>query len=112
MPTAAGLLFSSALGLLSRRLQVLLVGKTYPRSWDRLPGYVLSTGVFVGGYLVGDHYVENNRKLLERRLTILREQRAKKAAFHEFEDEPDHRWTADKRGRFFSLLDKFGASYK
>jgi hypothetical protein len=112
MPTAAGLFFSTFLGLLTRRLQVTMIGKQFPRSWDRATGYVLSSGVFIGGYLVFDNYIENNRKLMDRRLTVLREQRAQKEAFHEFFEEPDHRLTADKKGRFFSLLDKYGASYK
>ncbi|KAK6454145.1 uncharacterized protein RJT20DRAFT_130176 [Scheffersomyces xylosifermentans] len=112
MPSTAGFLLSGLLGAAARRFQVQLVGKNYGRSWDRVTGYVLSSTVFVGGYYIFDGYIENNRKLLERRLAILREQRALKDAFYEFEEVPDHRMTADKRGRFFSLFDRFGAPYK
>ncbi|KAK6464919.1 hypothetical protein DFJ63DRAFT_334455 [Scheffersomyces coipomensis] len=112
MPSASGLLFATFLGSATRRLQVQLVGKTYPRGWDRVPGYILSSGLFIGGYLVFDSYIQSNRKLLDRRLAILREQRAVKDVFYEFEEEPDHRQTADKSGRFFRLFDKFGAPYK
>lgn len=112
MVSAAGFLFSALLGASARRLQVQLVGKSYPRSLDRVPGYILSSGVFVGAYYVLDQYAEGNKQLLARRLLVLREQRAKKDAFYEFEYEPDHRLIPEKRGRFFTLLDKFGASYK
>ncbi|RLV87090.1 hypothetical protein JA9_000957 [Meyerozyma sp. JA9] len=112
MPTTAGLVFSTFLGLTARRLQVLIVGKEYARSWNRIPGYVYSVGLFVGGYAVADNLIDRNRQLLQRRLAVLREQRAQKEAFHEFDETADHRWTADKRGRFFSLLDKYGAGYK
>ncbi|EDK37551.1 hypothetical protein PGUG_01649 [Meyerozyma guilliermondii ATCC 6260] len=112
MPTTAGLVVSTFLGLTARRLQVLIVGKEYARSWNRIPGYVYSVGLFVGGYAVADNLIDNNRQLLQRRLAVLREQRAQKEAFHEFDETADHRWTADKRGRFFHLLDKYGAGYK
>lgn len=113
MPSAAGLITSTFLGLLARRMQVLIVGKQFPRSWARLTGYGLSTGFFVGGYLVGDHFIEKNRVLLDRRLQILREQRAQQDVFHEFDLEKEHRITADKRkGRFFELFDKYSKSYK
>ncbi|ABN66632.1 predicted protein [Scheffersomyces stipitis CBS 6054] len=112
MPSTAGFILSGLLGAATRRVQVQLIGKNYPRSLDRVTGYVLSSALFVGGYYIFDGYVDNNRKLLQRRLAVLREQRAVKDAFFEFEEEPDHRITADKRGRFFSLFDKYGASYK
>lgn len=113
MPSAAGLIFSTFLGVVTRRVQVQLVGKQYPRSWDRLTGYALSVGVFVGGYAVADHFVERNRDLLGRRLHQLREQRAESALFHEFDLEADHRLTAPKReSRFYNLLDKYGSAYK
>lgn len=113
MPSAAGLITSTFLGLLARRMQVLVVGKQVPRSWSRLTGYGLSTGVFVGGYLVADHFIDNNRALLDRRLQVLREQRAQQDIFHEFDLENDHRLTAEKRrSRFFELFDRFGKSYK
>ncbi|KAK6202548.1 uncharacterized protein RJT21DRAFT_118602 [Scheffersomyces amazonensis] len=112
MPSATGFLIATLLGSATRRLQVQLIGKSYPRAWNRVPGYALSSGFFVGVYLVIDSYVESNRKLLERKLAVLREQRALKDAFLEFDDEPDIRMTADKRGTFFKLFDKYGAPYK
>lgn len=108
----AGLLVSGFLGLITRRMQVLIIGKEYPRSFNRVPGYLYSVGAFVGGYLIFSNIVENNRELLDRRLSILREQRALKDAFHEFKEEPDHRFTAEKRGRFFKLMDKFSTTDK
>lgn len=112
MPTAAGFILSTFLGVVARRLQVSIVGKNYPRSWTRVTGYALSAGLFTGVYLIADHFIDNNRRLLDRRLALLQEQRAKKDAFFEFEQEPDHRLTASKRGKFFSLFDRYGASYK
>lgn len=110
--TPAGLLVSGFLGLVTRRMQVLIVGKEYPRSINRVPGYLYSVGVFVGGYFIFSNIVENNRELLDRRLTILREQRTLKDAFHEFLEEPDHRFIAEKRGKFFKLMDKFSTAEK
>lgn len=112
MPTTAGILLSTLLGSLARKMQVSLIGKTYPLGINRLYGYVVSSGVFIGGYLIFDHYTENNKQLLQRRLAVLREQRAQKAVFHEFENEPDHILNAENRGSFFRLMDKFGAPYK
>ncbi|EEQ36176.1 hypothetical protein EJF18_10317 [Clavispora lusitaniae] len=113
MPSTAGLIFSTFLGVVTRRVQVQLVGKQYPRSWDRLTGYILSVGVFVGGYAVVDHFVERNRELLNRRLHQLRDQREQAAVFHEFDLEADHRITAPKRSsKFYDLLDKYGSAYK
>lgn len=112
MVTASGLLFSTILGAAARRLQVQLVGKTYARSFNRVPGYALSIGAFIGGYYVIDQYVEHNKTLLERRLLVLREQRAKKAAFYEFEDQEDHRMTKKLSGRWLGLLDKYVTAYK
>lgn len=110
--TAGGLFLSSVLGLLSRRLQVSIIGKEQPRSWSRITGYALSTGAFVGGYVLFSRVVEHNSNLLERRLAILREQRAQKDAFFEFEKEPDHRLTADKRARGLKLLDEYSTPNK
>lgn len=113
MVSAAGIIFTAILGASARRLQVQLVGKQFGRSWDRLNGYLLSVGVFIGGYYVCDHFVERNRHLLNRRLAQLREQRAQVDAFHEFDLEGDHRYTAQKRtSKLSELFDKFGASYK
>ncbi|CAN3358194.1 hypothetical protein DICA3_F36334 [Diutina catenulata] len=110
--STAGLVLSGLMGALTRRLQVTLVGKTYERSASRLTGYALSMGVFVGGYYVLDQFKQRNAELLQRRLAVLREQRAKKDIFYEFADEGEHRLTADKRGRFFQLMDKYGAAYQ
>ncbi|PSK35658.1 hypothetical protein C7M61_004447 [Candidozyma pseudohaemuli] len=113
MVTAAGVILSTVLGASARRLQVQLVGKQFGRSWDRVPGYVLSIGAFLGGYAICDHFVERNRHLLTRRLAQLREQRAQVDAFHEFDLEGDHRITASKRtSKFFELFDKYGQNYK
>lgn len=113
MPTAAGFLLSTFLGAVTRRIQVQIVGKQYPRSWERLNGYALSISFFLGGYLIGDHFVERNRHLLQRRLLQLREQRAEANTFHQFDLEADHRYTAEKRHlRFYDLLDKYGKAYK
>lgn len=112
MPTATGLLLSTALGSLARKLQVSLIGKTYPRGINRVFGYALSSGAFIGGYLVFDYYSENNKQLLQRRLAVLREQRAQKAIFYEFESEPEHILNAEQRGSFFRLIDTYGAPYK
>lgn len=112
MPTASGLVLSSLLGFAARRIQVQLIGKQYPRAWNRVPGYILSGGFFVSGYLVCDHFIQDNQKLLERRLNILREQRAKKDIFYEFEEQESTRLTPETRSVFFKLLDKYGAPYK
>lgn len=113
MPSAAGLLLSSVLGAAARRLQVQIVGKQYSRSWSRLPGYALSMGAFVGGYLVCDHFIDRNRYLLSRRLEQLREQRAQSDAFHLEDLTKEHRITAEMRGSAFSgLIDKYGKNYK
>lgn len=113
MPTAAGLITSTILGAVARRIQVLIVGKQYPRSWSRIQGYGLSTGLFVGGYLVIDNYIDRNRDLLNRRLQVLRDQRAQDNVFYELDPEADHRITASKRtGKLYDLLDRYGKSYK
>lgn len=113
MPTAAGLILSTFLGAVTRRVQLNIVGKAPSRSWSSVTGYALSISVFVGGYLVSDHFIERNRSLLGRRLSQLREQRAKAAEFHEFDLEADHRITAAKReNKFFDLLNKYGKEYK
>lgn len=110
--TAGGLFLSTVLGLMSRRLQVSIIGKEQPRSLNRITGYALSVGAFVGGYVILGRIVDHNGALLERRLAILREQRAQKEAFMEFEKEPDHRLTADKRASGLKLLDEYSAPYK
>ncbi|CCE79416.1 Piso0_001477 [Millerozyma farinosa CBS 7064] len=111
--TSAGLLLSAFLGGVARRLQVSIIGKEYPRSWNRVPGYLYSIGFFTGGYLIFSQIIDNNRKMLDRRLQVLREQRAQEQIFHEFSDEEDdHRFTADKRGGLFRILDKSVQSHK
>lgn len=113
MPTAAGLIFSTFLGAVTRRVQLNIIGRETPRSWSNLTGYALSVSFFIGGYLVSDHFIERNRVLLGRRLSQLREQRAQAATFYEFDLDADHRITASKReSKFFELLDKYGKSYK
>lgn len=113
MVTTAGFLLSGGLGLLTRRLQVSLIGKVFPTSYNRVLGYGLSSGFFMGGYYFLSGVVDRNRQLLDRRLDVLREQRAKQELFNEFTQDEDHRITANKReGRFFRLFDKYGAPYK
>lgn len=114
MPSSSGLLFSAFLGLVTRKLQVNIVGKVYPRSINRIPGYLLSVGAFVGGYLAFDSYVDLNRQLLERRLSALNEQRADRAAFLDLsiETQEEFRHVADKKAYFFELFDRYGAPYK
>lgn len=113
MPSTAGLLLAAFLGSAARRIQVQIIGKTFPNGWARVPGYAFSVSAFIGGYLVGDHFIERNRELLQRRLTQLREQRAAVNAFHQFDLSADHRYTAEKRTtKFFELMDKYGQDYK
>lgn len=113
MVALGGFVLSGGLGLITRKLQVSIIGKTYPNTYNRVFGYLLSAGFFMGGYTFFSGIVDNNRSLLDRRLTILREQRAKQELFNEFTENPDHRMTADKRqGKLFDLFDKFGAKYK
>lgn len=99
---------------MTRKLQVNIVGKAYPRSLNRVPGYLLSVGVFVGGYLVFDSFVDLNRQLLARRLDALKEQRADRAAFLDFsiDEQEEFRHVATKKAYFFELFDRYGASYK
>lgn len=108
----SGLLFSGFLGIFCRRLQVVLVGKEYPRSWNRLPGYLYSVGFFLGAYYVGAKIIENNRQLLDRRLVVLREQRAQVDAFHQFDEKDSKRFTPEKRSGFFNLMDRISQPYK
>lgn len=113
MPSAAGFILSTFIGLSARRLQVQIVGKQLPNSWERVPGYALSVAAVTGAYLTCDYFIDVNRELLNRRLLQLREQRAEVAAFHEFDLDANHRLTADKReARFFNLFDRFGKDYK
>lgn len=113
MVTVGGFILSGGLGLITRRLQVSLIGRTYPQSASRLVGYALSSGFFMGSYYFLSGVIDRNRQLLDRRLEILRDQRAKQELFNEFTQDEDHRMTASKReGRFFRLFDKYGAPYK
>lgn len=113
MPSAAGFILSSVLGVMARRMQVQIVGKQLPNEWARVPGYLYSTGFFIGGYLVLDQFIDGNRQLLDRRLQQLRQQREEASVFHEFDVSEDPRITADRRsGYVFKLMDKFGQSYK
>lgn len=70
------------------------------------------SGISIGLYLVGESYVVSNRQLLQRRLAILREQRAKRDIFNEFEDETSVKLTPEDRSLFFKLLDQYSAPYK
>lgn len=113
MATLGGFILSGGLGLITRRLQISLIGRGPASSTQQLTGYALSSAVFMGGYYFFAGVVENNRVLLNRRLDVLREQRAKQELFNEFTTDDDHRITAPKReGRFFELFDKYGAKYK
>ncbi|ODV67856.1 hypothetical protein HYPBUDRAFT_152615 [Hyphopichia burtonii NRRL Y-1933] len=113
MVSAAGLIMSSALGAVTRRMQVQLIGKSFPASWSRVPGYAYSIGFFVGGYLISDYYIDKSRELLNRRLQVLREQRAQDDIFHELDTQVDNRFTSQKRvGLLSSYFDKYGQPYK
>ncbi|CAH6720075.1 hypothetical protein CLIB1444_03S03840 [[Candida] jaroonii] len=113
MVTIGGFILSGSLGLLARRIQVSLIGKTFPFSYQRLVGYGLSSGFFMTSYYFFSGVVDGNRELLDRRLQVLREQRAKVEAFSELTELGDQRATAPAmQGRFFKLLDKYGAPYK
>lgn len=110
MVTSAGLFVSSLMGAFARKLQVSLIGKA-PQGIALAPGYILSIGVFGAGYYGLDQFKQHNSELLQRRLAVLREQRAQKDIFYNFAEEPEHRLTAN-RGRFFELLDKYGKAYQ
>lgn len=113
MVSAAGLILSSVLGGLARRIQVQIINRPAANGFSRVPGYLYSTGFFIGGYLVLDSFIDRNRELLNRRLEALREQRAQDSVFYELDPETDPRVTAAKRsGVLFRLLDKFGQPYK
>lgn len=113
MPTISGLALSAFLGAAARGLQVRIIGKKFAPSMDRLVGYGLSLGLFVGGYLVCEHFTLQNSQLLKRRLFQLREQRAQLDAFHEFDQEAEFRVTPQKRKElFWELIDSFGQKYK
>ncbi|KAG7662495.1 uncharacterized protein J8A68_004026 [[Candida] subhashii] len=113
MITAAGLGLSVFLGCATRRLQVIIMaGPTPPRSIHRLTGYALSSALYVGVYFGFDRIIENNKKLIQRRLAILREQRAIEDDFFNFEEEPDHRHLVDRKGLLLNLVDRIGAPNK
>lgn len=113
MVTLGGFILAGGFGMLARRLQISIIGIGPSRAIDQVTGYALSTGLFVGSYYYFSGVIDSNRQLLQRRLEVLREQRAKQELFNEFTKDEDHRITADKRqGRFFELFDKFGAKYK
>lgn len=109
MPTVSGLALSVIFGAAARGFQVRLIGKKYSSSLDRLVGYGLSMGAFVGGYLVCEHFTQRNSQVLKRRLAQLREQRAQSDTFHQFDQEKEYRMTAQRKGKFFwDLIDSFG----
>ncbi|EGV61676.1 hypothetical protein PSN45_000360 [Yamadazyma tenuis] len=113
MVTLSGFILSGGLGLVARRLQLSIIGRVPTGGYKQITGYAASGAIFMGSYYFFNGVVDNNRQLLNRRLDVLREQRAKQELFNEFTQAEDHRITADKRqGRFFSLFDKYGAKYK
>lgn len=113
MPTISGLALSAIFGAAARGLQVRIIGKKFPPSYERLVGYGLSVGAFVGGYLIIDQFTQQNLALLKRRLSQLREQRAQLDAFHQFDHEAEYRVTAARRSKvFFDLVDSYGKDYK
>lgn len=113
MPSFSGLAISAALGAAARGLQVRIIGKKYPPSWDRLVGYGLSVGAFVGGYLVVEQFTLRNSETLKRRLAQLREQRAQSDAFHQYDHDAEYRLTAQQKSKFFwDLVDTYGKDYK
>ncbi|EER34203.1 conserved hypothetical protein [Candida tropicalis MYA-3404] len=110
MPTATGLLLSSVFGTTVRILQTSMSGSPAKLS-SKLMGYGLTIGSSVGVYLLLiDPTLENNRKLFNKRLALLREQREKKAEFYDFQ--PAKKELPYKRGAVFGLLDRLGAKYQ
>lgn len=109
MPTAAGLLLSSVFGASARLLQTAMSGSPSKLS-SKIIGYSTFMGFSTAIYLlVIDPTIQNTNLLFERRLTLLREQREKRAEFYDFE--PATKQHPYKRGAFTQLLDKFGAKY-
>lgn len=109
MPTTAGFVLSALFGAAARALQVRIIGRKYPPSLDRLVGYGLSIGFFMGGYMVCERVTTRNSKLLKRRLTQLREQRAQTDAFFQYDQKYDPRSTAEtKQNLFWNLIDSYG----
>ncbi|RLV89492.1 hypothetical protein JA1_005138 [Spathaspora sp. JA1] len=111
MPSVAGLLFSSFLGASARKLQVEIIGKEYPRSFSRVVPYLLSMGFFTGSYLLLDGVLEENNKLLQRRLLVLREQRELTDKFFDFETQAIEKQKYSL-GSFFSYYEQLGAPNK
>lgn len=110
MPTAAGLLLSSVFGASVRWVQTAMSGGP-SKLTSKIIGYSIFMGSATGVYLlVVDPTIQNTQLLFERRLTLLREQREKRAEFYDFE--PVTKQHPYKRGAFTQLLDKFGAKYQ
>lgn len=110
MPTATGLLLSSVFGTTVRLLQTSMSGSP-TKLTSKLAGYGLTIGSSIGAYLfLIEPTIENNRKLFNKRLSLLREQREKKAEFYDFE--PAKKELPYKRGAVFGLLDRLGAKYQ
>ncbi|EGW30256.1 uncharacterized protein SPAPADRAFT_63101 [Spathaspora passalidarum NRRL Y-27907] len=111
MPSLSGFLVSSFLGAAARKLQVEIIGKVYPRSFNRVIPYLLSIGVFTGGYLAIDSILERNNELLQRRLAVLREQRALTDKFFDFETEIREK-SKHNLGSFWQYYDQLSAPRK
>ncbi|RCK57432.1 hypothetical protein Cantr_07009 [Candida viswanathii] len=110
MPTATGILLSSVFGTTVRLLQTSMSGSPAKLA-SKVAGYGLTIGATIGVYLlIIDPTLESNRKLFNRRLELLREQREKKAEFYDFQ--PAKKELPYKRGAIFGLLDKLGAKYQ
>lgn len=113
MVTVSGFIISGGMGLATRKLQISLIGRSPSTGYKQIYGYAASSALFMGAYYFFNGVVDNNRQLLNRRLEVLREQRANQELFNEFTKDEDHRMTAAKReGRFFELFEKFGNKYK
>lgn len=90
-------------------------GPKPPRSIQRVVGYVLSLGLFTGIYLATDSIIEENRRLLQRRLAVLREQRALGDEFFNFGEEgadEGYRYKISREGLLLNYLEKYGAPSK
>ncbi|KAI5964555.1 hypothetical protein KGF57_001047 [Candida theae] len=112
MPTVGGLAFSLASGAAIRLFQTSLSGSPGKLS-QKLIGYgsiMTLTGSLY--YFVLDPQIEQNRELLSRRLSALREQRERKSDLVSFEEQESRLFTARDKGRFFRLFDKYSQPYK
>ncbi|KAI5956762.1 hypothetical protein KGF54_000379 [Candida jiufengensis] len=113
MPTTGGFIFALTSGAAIRLFQTGLSGSP-PKLSQKLIGYgstMTITGLFY--YFIIDPSIQSNRELLVRRLTQLREQRSKRNAIVEgIEHDEDRLFSSNKRGRFFTLFDKYSQPYR